>query len=156
MSDANPKYQRSIRNFLIEPMAQVRMGLRVIVIAMAFLVAMTLVITSGFFTQYTMLIDTNFQPGAGSSAGDLVMEVFFRHTIALSVIFVTFIIVLIGAVIYYTHRIYGAMVALRRFIDDLSAGNYDKRCQLRATDELQSLAESLNGLAQTLQTKYGK
>lgn len=148
---ANPKAKRSYRNYLIEPMAQVRMGLRLMMINVAFVVAMGVVISSGYFAQYSLLVGTNLN-GADSP----LQAVLNRHTIALSVIFILFILVLMAAVIVYTHRIYGAVVAIQRTINDLNAGRYEKRCNLRSHDELQDLAASLNDLAQTLQSKHGK
>lgn len=144
-------HQRSIRNFLIEPLAQIRMGVRLLAINIAFLVAMIFVITSGFFAQYTLLLQKTTP--AEHTVYDILMEVFIRHTIALSVVFLLFIIVLMGAVVVYTHRIYGAVINLRRFISDLTHGHYDKRCQLRASDELQELATDLNLLAESLQSR---
>lgn len=52
-----------------------------------------------------------------------------------------------------SHRIFGPMVKIQRHIDDLMAGRYDSRIQLRRFDEFQDLAEQLNQLSVTLQQK---
>ena len=47
----------------------------------------------------------------------------------------------------YTHQIYGPMVSIRRFLDELIAGEVPQQIQLRASDQLQDLADRLNLMA---------
>lgn len=49
-----------------------------------------------------------------------------------------------------SHRIFGPVVAMRRHVRSLIAGEYTSRINLRANDELRDLGEDLNELAQTL------
>lgn len=55
--------------------------------------------------------------------------------------------------ILVTHRILGPLVRIRRQIDALTRGEYDARCELRSGDELQDLADGLNGLGEALQRR---
>jgi hypothetical protein len=148
MSSVN---NRSIRNYLIEPMTQFRMGLRLILIALCFFVAAIYFIADGFFIQYSHLINMTTQNNEAPMALNAIMDAFYRHASITVGLCVAFPIVMMVAIIYFTHRIYGAVVNIRGFISELNAGNYHKRCQLRKTDELQDVAEALNNLAETLE-----
>jgi HAMP domain-containing protein len=54
-----------------------------------------------------------------------------------------------------THRIFGPIVPIKRFINDLKAGNYDASLTLRKHDEMKDVAEELKSLAAVLKQKYG-
>lgn len=52
--------------------------------------------------------------------------------------------------IYFSHRIFGPTVPIRRHVQKLSEGDYSSRIHLRSSDELKDLAEDLNHLAEVL------
>lgn len=51
-----------------------------------------------------------------------------------------------------SHRFYGPIVPIQRHIESLIKGDYSSRINLRKGDELVEIGESLNKLAETLQT----
>lgn len=53
----------------------------------------------------------------------------------------------------YSHRIFGPEVSIRRQIDALCKGEYDKRITLRKRDEFKEVADDLNRLAEILASK---
>lgn len=57
--------------------------------------------------------------------------------------------------IYFSHRVFGPLIPLQRHIEELRSGNYSSRVHLRKSDELVELERSLNGLAESLEAKYG-
>ena len=57
------------------------------------------------------------------------------------------------ASLWRTHRTAGPIVRLTRFVHDLSAGKFTARIMLRERDELQALADGLNGLAESLEAR---
>ncbi len=63
---------------------------------------------------------------------------------------VSFVIATLYLSARYTHQIYGPMVSIRRFLDDLIGGRRPPRIQLRSTDQLQDLVERLNRLSEAL------
>jgi hypothetical protein len=50
--------------------------------------------------------------------------------------------------VHYTHKIYGPLVSINRFVDELVEGKTPSRLALRDGDELQDLASKLNILAE--------
>ena len=58
--------------------------------------------------------------------------------------------------LFYSHRVFGPLVAIRRHIEKLTEGDYSSRVQLRSADEFQNLAEDLNRLAEALEAKVKK
>lgn len=67
------------------------------------------------------------------------------------------ILVFIGLTLYfsayYTHQIYGPLVSIRRFLDQVLRGESPAPIQLRKKDQLHDLVGRLNGLARQLEQK---
>jgi hypothetical protein len=58
--------------------------------------------------------------------------------------------------IIISHRTFGPIIIpIRRHIENLISGNYTSRVKLRKSDHFQDLAEQLNKLAETLESKAG-
>ncbi|HMN67025.1 MAG TPA: HAMP domain-containing protein [Bdellovibrionales bacterium] len=56
---------------------------------------------------------------------------------------------------YLNHRVFGPIVSLKRFMASLREGDYTARLQLRSTDDLGELRDSLNDLAEALEKRHG-
>ena len=52
-----------------------------------------------------------------------------------------------------THQIYGPLVAIKRFLEQLKKGDYSARIVIRKGDDLQNLVKDLNELAEALEQK---
>lgn len=143
---------RSIKNFFIEPFAQVRMGAYVLTISLLFIVLITLLVAKAFLAQYEVLL----QIDQTSAWERLLADTFNRGSTELAVVLMLYIVVLFLVVIRMTHRIYGPLVSINRFVDDLAKGSYEKRCTIRKDDDLQILCAKLNQLATVLQEKHAK
>jgi signal transduction histidine kinase len=54
-----------------------------------------------------------------------------------------------------SHKIFGPLVAIRNFVNEIKAGNYSNRVNLRKQDDPQllALADALNSLADSLASK---
>ncbi|MCB9228801.1 MAG: hypothetical protein H6618_04240 [Deltaproteobacteria bacterium] len=67
------------------------------------------------------------------------------------------VILFIGATLAmsarYTHQIYGPMVSVRRFLDELLEGRQPHPIRLRASDQLQDLVIRLNEIPEKLKQK---
>ena len=55
--------------------------------------------------------------------------------------------------IWRTHKIAGPIVKLTRFVHGIASGNLTDRVKLRARDELQAFATSLNDMAESLEAR---
>ncbi|MGE0633793.1 MAG: HAMP domain-containing protein [Pseudobdellovibrionaceae bacterium] len=79
-------------------------------------------------------------------------KILFSSAIGILVFgFATFIFWFIAS-----HRIFGPVVAIRRQLENLNSGRYEARIKLRKTDEFHEIAEDLNRLAETLQSRHTK
>ncbi len=56
----------------------------------------------------------------------------------------------------FSHRVFGPLVPLQNMIKNLTEGDYTTRLSLRKDDELQELANSMNKLAETLESKKSR
>ena len=81
-------------------------------------------------------------------------DVFIKNAIRIVIFFVIFLVVMFSIAFYLTHRYYGPLVSIERFIDDLKEGQYKSRVTIRSKDELQDLAHKLNDLAEVLEKRH--
>ena len=68
---------------------------------------------------------------------------------------VAFIVTTILVAARYTHRIFGPLVSIHRFLDDIIQKRPATNLVLRESDQLQDLAVKLNVIAQLLQQNGG-
>src|SRR5690606_23456153 len=61
---------------------------------------------------------------------------------------VLFIVTTILVSVRYTHEIYGPLVSIHRYLDDILTGRSPGPIQLRESDQLKDLADKLNSFAE--------
>lgn len=139
--------RRKLSNLTIDPKAQLRFVKPFIILMLvAFLVINTI------FWQILAL---------RGEAGDAANTALFAALSGLmsQIVFISSLgMILLGILslvfwIVYSHRIFGPVVSLRRHITSLLEGKYDSRVKLRKNDELKDLADDLNKLAESLQSR---
>ncbi len=147
--------RRSLRSTVIEPFKQIRFGLYVIGISVAFVAVCALMFMTAFIDQYKHVmnifhvVDPNLQ-------WELVTnEVFLINAIRIGLMFAVFIAVMFTVVFRLTHRYYGPLVSIERFVDQVLAGDYHVRCKIREKDELHALCDKLNAMAEALESRHG-
>ncbi len=69
--------------------------------------------------------------------------------------FVAFVIFSFIFAIVISHRIAGPAVAIKAYIEELKAGNYDCQRHLRPHDELKEIMDGLHELSAVLKQKTG-
>lgn len=55
-----------------------------------------------------------------------------------------------------SHKIYGPVVAIKRYLETLMGGDYKARLTLRQGDDLLDLRDALNQLAETLEKRHAR
>lgn len=129
---------------LIEPYKQLRFGVMFLVINLIFSLLVFAVFGYYLWEIYETLsvyfkldesqsIITLAKLGQPAMIGVVLIILFIGVTLAVSA--------------RYTHQIYGPMVSIRRFLDELIAGKKPKPLNLRVSDQFQELAEKLNTIA---------
>jgi signal transduction histidine kinase len=139
--------RRKLRNFLLLPLLQVKLGLYSTLVGVVF---------SGilFLTFYLGFRDFSEIIGFLSEKDSAVLPLFLNYVkqMELWIIFLSVLFLLVNLIlsIVYTHRMVGPIVAFKHHIQRLQNGDYSRRIALRNGDAFQDLAHELNLLTEVL------
>lgn len=142
------KHQRSIKNFVLNPRMQFRMSIYFI----AFGLAVLGVMLAAIFSQINQVHEIVSVTQGISVEQQLIIGQKLLGIVKVAMIF--FLFILVAAAIYgviVSHRIAGPMFAIISYINELKKGNYAARRELRPSDELIPIMESLHELGNELQ-----
>lgn len=148
------KKKRSLRSLLIEPFQQMKFGLYMLAVFVLFVCITGFLIFKTFLEQYRNVMEV-FHVVDPQQQWELVTNnVFYTNALMLGGFFLISLVAILVIVIRLTHRYYGPIVAIERFVDALIRGNYEAKVVLRNKDELQELAAKLNELAVALRQRH--
>lgn len=139
------KSQRKFKNFLLVPESQIRFGILFLAVSSA----MHIVVTIMALSLYTS--STTGDPEASPfPAWLLLLIVLVIYAVLQAFAFILALVM--------SHRLFGPLVPLNRLVNELKAGNYKARVNLREKDEpkMREFAESLNELAAKLEMNAGR
>jgi HAMP domain-containing protein len=155
MASSKPKQNRNLRTLLIEPFRQMKFGLYMITLFIFFLGITLCLLMKAFFEQYRNVMEV-FHIVDPDKQWDLVLNnVFYSNALWIGGFFLASLLLILGVIISLTHRYYGPIIAIERFVDNMTAGHYESKIALRKKDELQELASKLNAMAVALQKRHG-
>jgi signal transduction histidine kinase len=147
MDDRRITNPRKLRNFLLQPGFQIRIGIYNVLLAVCFSILILLVIRMNFGSMYDVILDL-------TDVREEVIETLSQHINETMIwvigICAVFILLNIAVAVWYTHRFVGPAVAFRRHIDALIAGNFSMKTILRRDDAFQEVADRLNELSDTM------
>lgn len=147
--------KRNLKSLVIEPFKQIKFGLYVISISIGFIAITAGLFVIAFTEQYRHVMNI-FNVIDPSQQWELVTnDVFKTNAIRIGIVFVMYIFVIFLVVFRLTHRYYGPLVSIERFIEAMNMGEYHKRLGIRDKDELQELVGKLNEMASTLEKRHG-
>ena len=151
--DGRPR--RNLKTMLIDPFKQIKFGLYVFGISVAFVGICAYMFVTAFTEQYQHVMGI-FNVVDPNLKWELVTnDVFMTNAIRIGGLFVLFIATLFFVVFRLTHRYYGPLVSIERFIDQFGNGEYHKRCKIREKDELHGLVGKLNAMADLIEKRHG-
>jgi HAMP domain-containing protein len=154
ISSGEPRNQRRLRSLLIEPFAQIKFGLYMISCAIVFITIILGFFLYSFYVQYQQVMDI-FHIVDPQVKWELILNnVFYANAAILAGIFLVFFATFFAIVIRETHKYYGPLVSINRFVRELKGGTFTSRVRIRKDDELQGLARELNELAEYLEKTY--
>ena len=142
--------RRGLQALLVEPYKQIKIGLIFLLLNFAFCGLIGGVFGYVIYDIYASLVDT-FKLTSVESA-----ETWSKLRVPIGVgivLLVGFIISTLWVSIRYTHRIYGPLVSIYRYLDDVAGGGDPAPLQLRDRDQLGELAERLNAAVTKLKSK---
>lgn len=148
--------KRTLRSTVIEPFKQIKIGLYVIGLCIFFLLVIGSMFLKAFMEQYAHVMEI-FDVVDSSGKWDLILnDVFYSNAIWIGSVFLIFIIVIFIVVFKMTHKIYGPLVSIERFITAITNGHYERRVSIRSGDELGRLVSKLNIMAEELEKRHKK
>ncbi len=143
-------YKRNIRNLLLQPTLQMRIGLVSILVAVTFCVLILGLIFTNLQHFYNLVLDlTGLEQEVSKILGDYIQSLAW----AIFGLVTLYLAASVYLSIYYTHRLVGPTIAFRRHIRSLIDGNMESRVNLRKNDAFTEVADDLNELAEVLQKK---
>jgi HAMP domain-containing protein len=154
-TEARTRKSRNLSTILIEPFKQVKLGLYVISLSLGFVVLTGVLFISAFAEQYAHVMEIFNVVDPQFKWEVVTNDVFFKNVYRLGFLLVSFVAVLFFVVFRTTHKYYGPLVSIDRFIEKVREGDYTTRVIIRKSDELQDLANSLNQMAETLAQRHG-
>ena len=148
------KFTRGLSGYFIRPQSQIKLYVYMLIISSVFLAVIFSVFANEFSDNYHKLHGTFDQENMVSwQAATVTVIQENAGTLLLTV--GLYLASLFYVVFKLTHRIYGPMVPIHRFIDAVVEGDYSVRLQLRRKDELKDLSDNLNRLVAALAERHG-
>jgi hypothetical protein len=136
-----------IRSWLVDPYRQVKLGLVFLFLNVVFSILILSVFGYYVMDMYDAMAAL-FK--LSSEDASLILQKFQVPIIVGGILILVFVATTITVSIRFTHQIYGPLVSMYRFLDELLAGHKPSKIQLRSSDQLQELAARLNSVAERL------
>jgi hypothetical protein len=141
--------RRGFQGWFVDPYKQVRLGLMFLLVNFCFAVLFIGVFGYYVYEMYDA-VTTYFQlSGAENTA---TMHKFAVPLVIGSGLILLFVVTTILVSVRYTHEIYGPLVSIHRYLDDVLSGRTPTPIQLRESDQLKDLATKLNKVAERVGT----
>lgn len=148
MKQESRPFRRRFRNYLLQPLLQIRLGLYSIVLALLFSLAILSILYVNLYRFYEMVLELTDMRQEVSQ----VLESYLTDTIWWVVaVVLTYLAVNVVMSVFFTHRLVGPTIAFRRHVQALKQKKYNSRIVLRKRDAFKEVAEDLNQLAQSLE-----
>ena len=149
---AKGKGHRRLKNILLMPGFQIRMGLYAIGLGGAFGVGATYLFYKKFEKTYRVILELT---DAKEEVTQIVSRDFRSIIWQMGACLLAYIIANVAISVFVTHRMVGPTYAFRRHIRHLMHGRYEARVRLRNGDAFREVAKELNDLAVTLEQSTG-
>lgn len=133
-----------LRSLLVEPFEQVKLGLIFLGLNLVFSTLFLGVFAYYLYDIYSA-VAVYFKLSEQESL--LTASKFIAPFTVGAALFILFVSATLFVSIRYTHAIYGPLVSINRFLDEMLAGQKPRLIALRETDQLQDLATKLNEVA---------
>jgi hypothetical protein len=146
------KAKRSLKNYLLQPLLQVKLGLYCITLSVVFSAALGVILYSNFadlIDSVVMMTDLE------DDVRDLFISYWKSTQIWIYLVFIVYLVSTISVSVLYTHRLVGPTIAFKRHVSSLIAGRYNARTYLRKGDAFIELGDELNNLSELMEKSGG-
>lgn len=149
-----PRKPRTLRSTLIDPFKQLKLGAYLCSLSLLFVVLIAVMVTLAFREQYQNIIQI-FQVPASIQDELIHNDIFQKNFIRIGSMILIYAVSLIFMTFWLTHKYYGPLVSIERFVEQIRDGQYQQRVRVRHGDELQDLVKGLNEMAEALEHRHG-
>lgn len=145
------KNQRFLRNFLINPRFQIRIGIWLLTSGFLLATSYSIIFYAYIRENYKILVELS--PMTEESKILLIEEL---HQIIglMSIASVAFLIIMAILSIVMTHRSAGPIYHFQRVFREIQSGKTKTRVTLRPKDDFQEVAKSFNDMMDSLDTNH--
>ncbi len=143
----NQGRRRGFASWFVEPYKQVRLGLVVLLVNFVFAVLIFGVFGYYLYDVYEA-VSVYFKLSEGESI--VTMTKFAVPLVSCASLIILFVLTTILVSVRFTHQIYGPLVSIHRYLDEVLAGSVPQPIQLRESDQLKDLADKLNSVAERM------
>ncbi len=144
------KAKRRAKNFMLQPLLQVKLGIYTIIISVLFSAALAAILYFNFSSLINSIV-------LMTDAEEEVREIFMSYWKGTQLwIYLTFLVYLVLTIlvsVLYTHKLIGPTIAFRRHIRMIAEGRYNARTYLRKGDAFVEVADELNRLSEVMERK---
>ncbi len=155
MSQSPEAQKRRLHAAVLHFFVGSRYGAQVALTTLCFLATASFFIYQAFYQQYEQVMEI-FQVVDPQMKQQLVVNDILVRNVALLVLAIVVYIVAMGVLIVRARHTYqGPLVAIEKFVSDITRGEYRHRIVIRKGDELQQLVLSLNQMAEQLELRHG-
>ncbi len=134
-----------VKSMLVEPYLQVKLGLMFILVNMIF--SVLILFTTGWYVFDIFGTMTSYFQLTGQDAGSMMGKLQVPLAVV-ALLVLGFVATTLLFAVSYTHKIYGPLVSINRYLDEIIEGKKPAKLVLREGDQLQDLATKLNIIAE--------
>lgn len=148
----NSKAKRRVRNYVLQPLLQVKIGIYCIILSVLFAGALAGIVWhnfSGLVNSILLLTD------AQDDVRELFVDYWRGTQLWIYLCFCVYLAATVGISVLYTHKLVGPTIAFRRHARALAEGRYQARTYLRNGDAFGEVADELNHLSEVLERSRG-
>jgi hypothetical protein len=152
-TNASAKAKRRIRNLLLQPLLQMKLGFYSILFALLFATAVAAILYhnfGGLLNAIVLLTD------AEEEVRELLLDYWYGTQVWIYASFTIYLLATVAITVIYTHKLVGPTIAFRRHLVSLASGNYNARTYLRRGDAFKEVADELNRLSEVLEKNAEK
>lgn len=149
-SAISTKAKRTVKNYLLQPLLQVKLGLYCIILAVLFAVALGAILYFNFAGLINSII---LMTDAEAEVRDIFLSYWRDTQMWLYLSVGVYLVATVAISVVYTHKLVGPTIAFRRHLRNLAEGRFNSRTHLRRGDAFSEVADELNHLSEVLERK---
>lgn len=145
--------KRRLKNYLLNSPAQKRFIVLMSTICVdIYLVAVVLIITALAYRVEKVAEEFANAPGMQTKVFSILLNS-IGPIIGIGLV-LTLMVAFFAMIV--SHRIYGPLVPISKFLQEIKSGNYSARVAVRKEDQLQDLVTQLNEVAEALEARHNE